>query len=124
MRAILDERISGFITALANKAYDQLSQFVTVNPSWLRAGESPEKQLASTVAGIEECFALWEEEEERAFFIDPYVSEQLKDFDWSDGSGFAVYWPTCRGEELDFWFEVVLELDDQGQPLVFVQINV
>lgn len=123
MRAILDERMSGFINALANKHYDQLSQFVTVNPSWLRSGESPEKQLASTVAGIEECFALWEEDEGRSYFIDPYESAQLKDFEWSDGSGFAVYWSTCRGEELDFWFEVYLKLDEQGKPLIFVRIN-
>lgn len=123
MREIVEKRMSGFINALANKEYDQLSQFVTVDAAWLRAGERPEEHLQDMAAWMEECFALWEEEEERAFFIDPYVSEQLKDFDWSDGSGFAVYWPTCRGEELDFWFEVVLELDDQGQPLVFVQLN-
>lgn len=75
------------------------------------------------VAWMEECLALWEEDEGRSYFIDSYESAQLKDFEWSDGSGFAVYWPTCRGEELDFLFELVLELDDQGQPHVFVQLN-
>lgn len=124
MREIVEKRMSGFINALANKEYDQLSQFVTVDAVWLREGESPEEHLQDMVTWIEESYALWEEDEGRSFFMDPYNPEEFRDFRWSGDRGDAIYWPTCRGEALVFVFEIDITLDDQGQPLVFVQINV
>lgn len=118
------KRIASFINALARKDGDQLVQAVSIAPAWLKSGETPAHYLLDMSNWIEEQLALWAEDEGHPFVIDAYHEDQL-DWDFQSLEDNAItYRPTSFGEELDFWFDIELALTDDGQPLVYVMLNV
>lgn len=117
------KRIASFINALARKEVDQLAQLVSIAPVYLDEGETVTQHLLDMSNWIEEQLALWAEDEGHPFVIDAYHEDQL-DWDFHSLEDNAItYRPTSFGEELDFWFDIELALTDDGQPLVYVMLN-
>lgn len=121
------ELVQGMINTMAAKEYAKLALSLPPKASWasyIDAEETVGNGCLGFGKWVTEQLALWEEDYDKKFVIDPFCAPCLDKLRFrKDRSAFTVYRPASFGEELDFWFEIELEEKD-GQITGFFDVNI
>ena len=122
------ELIKEMVNAIADKDFSRLAASIPPKLSWahqIDAEETVENACIGFGKWLEEQLALWEEDYEKKFVVDPFDSGRLDNIDELDeeGQSFNTYSPTSFGEQLDFWFEIEFQVENEQIIAVF-DINI
>ena len=122
------ELIKEMVNAIADKDFSRLAASIPPKLSWahqIDAEETAENACIGFGKWLEEQLALWEEDYEKKFVVDPFDSGRLDNIDELDeeGQSFNTYNPTSFGEQLDFWFEIEFQVENKQIIAVF-DINI
>lgn len=122
------ELIKEMVNAIADKDFSRLAASIPPKLSWahqIDAEETAENACIGFGKWLEEQLALWEEDYEKKFVVDPFDSGRLDNIDELDeeGQSFNTYSPTSFGEQLDFWFEIEFQVENEQIIAVF-DINI
>ena len=122
------ELIKEMVNTIADKDFSRLAASIPPKLSWahqIDAEETAENACIGFGKWLEEQLALWEEDYEKKFVVDPFDSGRLDNIDELDeeGQSFNTYSPTSFGEQLDFWFEIEFQVENEQIIAVF-DINI
>ena len=122
------ELIKAMVNAIADKDFSRLATSIPPKLSWahqIDAEETVENACIGFGKWLEEQLALWEEDYEKKFVVDPFDSGRLDNIDELDeeGQSFNTSNPTSFGEQLDFWFEIEFQVENKQIIAVF-DINI
>ena len=117
------ERIKAIIDYISRGEFDKLSSVTLIEDSWCDDG-TQEDGINAFKEWLKEQFALWEEDFDKKFVVDPFDEACLDLGDFVNERYFAVYNPTSHGKEIDFWFEIKLYLNDNNELVSKFNINV
>lgn len=68
---------------------------------------------------------MWEEDEEQSFVIDHFDESCLEEIVLEeDNTSFVTYNPTNAGEELDLWFELKYQIENDEHIIVTLNVNI
>ena len=91
---------------------------------------TPENACLGFGKWLVEQLALWEEDEGKKFIVDHFQKFCMTDIDDADEArletnnwDMVCYNPTSFGEQLDFWFEIELFIEN-GQLKAVFDINI
>ena len=98
------ELIKAMVNAIADKDFSRLATSIPPKLYWahqIDAEETVENACIGFGKWLEEQLALWEEDYEKKFVVDPFDSGRLDNIDELDeeGQSFNTYNPTSRSEE-------------------------
>ena len=116
--------VKRIVDAIADKKYAQLSSFVQIDSSWVEPGQTQEAAILAFGEWLDEQLAIWAEDEEREFVVDPFREDCLEDIELEGDSSFVTYNPTNSGEYLDLWFEIKFKIEKSGQIKATLNVNI
>lgn len=121
------EMIKRMVDTVADKKYTELAAILPPNPSWAsfcKAEPTSENACLGFGEWLDGQLAMWEEEEDKKFVVDPFDASCLGEMELEeDNTSFVTYCPTSMGEELDFWFEIQFEVKDETVT-AFFDVNI
>lgn len=117
------ELIKRTVDAISEKEYTKIASFAQINSSWVEAGQTQEEAFAAFGEWLDEQLAMWEEEEEIPFVVDPFSQVSLGNIELEDTASFVTYVPTNSGEEMDFWFEFDFNIESDERITVTFNVN-
>lgn len=118
------ELVKQIVDAIADKEYAKLASFSQIDSSWIKPGQTQEEAFLAFGEWLDGQLAMWEEDEEREFVVDHFNKSCLDDIELEGNSSFVTYNPTNSGEELDFWFEISLEIGNNDQMVATLNVNI
>lgn len=116
------ERVKSIIDYISQGKFDQLSSVTLIDSSWCE--ETQADGIRTFEEWLNTCLALWSEDEGKEFVVDAFHESGLELDPLENGRSFATYTATSHGEELDFWFEIKLYVNDQDELISEFHINI
>ena len=119
-------RVEEIINCIAQSEYDKLASITKIESSWCDENKSQESGIKAFEEWITEQLALWSEDEGKEFVVDKF-DENCLDLDIEEVKNeriFVTYSPTSYGEELDFWFEIKMYLDEENTLISEFNVNI
>ena len=114
VKTLAIEKVKAIINLLAAKDYKGLAKVTNISSSWIDEGKTSEDGCIEFGEWLDEQLNLWAEDEGKEFVIDTFEEACIEDLDEfevdEDGEAFVTYNPTSHGEELDFWFEIEIDV--------------
>lgn len=116
------EKVKAIINLLAAKDYKGLAKVTNISSSWIDEGKTSEDGCIEFGEWLDEQLDMWAEDEGKKFVIDTfeedgiiYFSDDLDEDDklFEDNIFRANYRATSHGEELDFWFEINIDVEKE-----------
>lgn len=118
------ELVKSIVNNIADKKYAELAAVAQIDSSWVKPGQTQEQAFLEFGKWLDEQLAMWAEDEEREFVIDRFDESCLEEIEPEDDNrAFVTYNPTNSGEELDFWFEISLVVEDNYQITATLNVN-
>lgn len=124
------ELIRLMIDTIADKEYVKLVSSIPPKLSWasyIDAEPTAENACLGFGTWLDEQLAVWEEDEDKKFAVDPFQKSCMEDIHEArlamECRDMASYNPTSFGEPLDFWFEVEFFLEN-GQLKAEFDVNI
>ncbi len=123
------EIIKQMINTIADKDYKKLASFMRIDPSWIHEGQTMEEAFEKLGEWIDGQLEMWEEYEGRKFVIDHFNESNIDELDFSslEKQNFTMssYQPANQGENIDeFWFEIAFRIENNGELVSELNINV
>lgn len=113
------------VDTLADKEYAKLASLAQIDSSWVEEGQTQEEAFVSFGEWLDGQLAMWEEDEERSFVVDHFDESCLEEIVLEeDNTSFTTYNPTNAGEELDFWFELKYQIENDEHIIVTLNVNI
>ena len=114
-----EELIQLMVDTIANKEYAKLVSSIPPKLSWasfIDAEPTAENACLGFGQWLDEQLAMWEEDEDKKFVVDPFKKSCMEDIHEArlekERRDMVCYNPTSFGEPLDFWFEIELFMED------------
>lgn len=117
------ERVKSIINLISQGEFGKLSSVTLIESSWCGGG-TQEDGIKAFEEWLKELFEAWEEDFDQKYVVDLYDENRLDLGEFVNGRYFAVYNPTSYGEELDFWFEIKLYLNDNNELISEFNVNI
>lgn len=115
-----EELIQLMVDTIANKEYAKLVSSIPPKLSWasyIDAEPTAENACLGFGTWLGEQLAMWEEDEDKTFVVDPFKKSCMEDIHEArlekERRDMVCYNPTSFGEPLDFWFEIELFIEDE-----------
>lgn len=118
------ERVKSIIDLISQGKFDKLSSVTLIASSWCNDSGTQEGGIKEFAEWLREQFELWKEDFDKDFVVDPFDDACLDLGDFVNDRYFAVYNPTSNGEEIDFWFEIKLWLNEKDELISEFNVNV
>lgn len=113
------------MNAVADKEYAKLAFLAQIDSSWAEEGQTQEEAFVSFGEWLDGQLAMWEEDEEQSFVIDHFDESCLEEIVLEeDNTSFVTYNPTNAGEELDLWFELKYQIENDEHIIVTLNVNI
>ena len=116
--------VKQIVDAIADKEYAKIASFAQIDSSWVESEQTQEEAFLAFGVWLDEQLAMWEEDEQRKFVVDHFNESCLEDIELINNRSFVTYHPTNSGEELDFWFEIIFEIENDEQIIATFNINI
>lgn len=116
--------VKQIVDAIADKEYAKMASFAQIDSSWVESEQTQEEAFLAFGVWLDEQLAMWEEDEQRKFVVDHFDESCLEDIELINNRSFVTYNPTNSGEELDFWFEIIFEIENNEQIIATFNINI
>lgn len=114
-----EELIQLMVDTIADKEYAKLVSSIPPKLSWasfIDAEPTAENACLGFGQWLDEQLAMWEEDEDKKFVVDPFKKSCMEDIHEArlekERRDMVCYNPTSFGEPLDFWFEIELFMED------------
>ncbi len=114
-----EELIQLMVDTIANKEYAKLVSSIPPKLSWasfIDAEPTAENACLGFGQWLDEQLAMWEEDEDKKFVVDPFKKSCMEDINEArlemERRDMVCYNPTSFGERLDFWFEIEFFMED------------
>ena len=114
-----EELIQLMVDTIANKEYAKLVSSIPPKLSWasyIDAEPTAENACLGFGTWLDEQLAMWEEDEDKKFVVDPFKKSCMEDIHEArlekERRDMVCYNPTSFGEPLDFWFEIEFFIED------------
>ena len=114
-----EELIQLMVDTIANKEYAKLVSSIPPKLSWasfIDAEPTAENACLGFGQWLDEQLAMWEEDEDKKFVVDPFKKSCMEDIHETrlekERRDMVCYNPTSFGEPLDFWFEIEFFIED------------
>lgn len=117
-------KVKDIINSIAQGDYDKLSAIAQISDYWCFDGKTQAEGIREFAEWLQGQLALWGEEDETEYVIDPFAEENLELGALEDDYSFTTYNPTSHGEELELWFEFELSVDENDQLTAVFNVNV
>lgn len=118
------ERVRSIINFISQGEFDKLSSVTLIASSWCGKGSTQEDGIKAFENWLKELFEAWEEDFDQKYVVDPFDEACLDLGEFANGQYFATYNPTSHGEELDFWFEIKLRLNEKDELISEFNVNI
>lgn len=115
--------VKQIVDAIADKEYAKMASFAQIDSSWVEPEQTQEEAFLAFGEWLDEQLDMWEEDEQRKFVVDHFSESCLEDIKLENNRSFVTYNPTNSGEELDFWFEIIFEIENDEQIIATFRIN-
>ena len=115
--------VKQIVDAIADKKYAKMASFAQIDSSWVEPEQTQEEAFLAFGEWLDEQLDMWEEDEQRKFVVDHFSESCLEDIKLENNRSFVTYNPTNSGEELDFWFEIIFEIENDEQIIATFRIN-
>ena len=123
-RSAATKKTEKLINYVSQGQFDQISSVAMIEDSWCGENKDQEEGICEFKEWLKELLALWSEDYDKEFVVDAFDENNLKLRKLENGRSFAEYSPTSHGEELDFWFELNMHIDDAGNLILKFNVNV
>ena len=118
------ERVKAIIDLISQGEFDKLSSVTLIASSWCNDSGTQEGGMQEFAEWLREQFELWKEDFDKEFVVDPFDEKCLDLGDFVNERYFAVYNPTSHGEEIDFWFEIKIWLNEKDELISEFNVNI
>lgn len=118
------ERVKAIINLISQGEFDKLSSVTLIESSWCNDSGTQEGGIKEFAEWLDEQFKLWEEDYGKKYVVDPFDEACLDLGDFVNDRFFAVYNPTSNGEEIDFWFEIKMWLNEKEELISEFNVNI
>lgn len=125
LEAKAKDKIRNLINYISQNKYSEISSIAMIDPSWCSENETQEDGIRAFEEWIKGQLQLWADDNGREFVIDPYVEKQLNLRNVEDEVNRLVgeYTPNSHGEELEFWFELDVYIDENDNFTLCFNVN-
>ena len=112
--------VKQLIDCISAGEFDKIPSNVDIHKSWYSGDKSRDEAIGEFREWLEGTLNLWSEESGKEYVIDAFDEASMD----SDELEFIEYNPTSNGEKLDFWFEIFVRPNEDGEPAIIFNVNV
>ncbi len=115
--------VRDLINYIAQDEYHKIASIVMIDPSWCLENETQADGIRSFEEWLKGQLQLWSDDYGKEYIIDPFNEKNLCLSNLENNRSFSEYNPTSHGEELDFWFELDMHVDENDELVMCFNIN-
>ena len=112
--------IKQLINCISKGEFYKIPSHVDIHKSWYSGDMTRDEAIGEFEEWLEGQLKLWHEEYGKDYVVDSFDEASLN----CDDLDIIEYNPTSNGEKLDFWFEIFVRQNADGEPTIIFNVNV
>lgn len=129
-RKKVTEHVKQIINYIADGKFSELLKITNINPTWYGEDGTPESGIKEFAEWLEYQLKIWEEDEGEEFVVDHFDEDQfaeenpdINEYKEGDNKIFLTYVPSSHGDQMEFWFEIKITIDENDKVTSVFNIN-
>lgn len=111
--------VKQLIDCISAGEFDKIPSNVDIHKSWYSEDMTRDEAIGEFKEWLEGTLKLWSEDSGKEYVIDSFDEASLD----CDDLEVVLYDPKSNGEKLDFWFEIFVYQNEDGEPVIIFNVN-
>lgn len=111
--------VKQLIDCISAGEFDKIPSNVDIHKSWYSGDMTRDEAIGEFKEWLEGTLKLWSEDGGKEYVIDAFDEASLD----CDDLEVVLYDPKSNGEKLDFWFEIFVYQNEDGEPVIIFNVN-
>ncbi len=112
------------INYISCNEFSEIAKVAKIDSSWCSDGKTQEEGIKSFEEWIKGQLQLWAEDYGKDYVIDSYNENKFNLGILKNNRSFSEYTPTSYGEDLDFWFELDIKVNEDNNLSLCFNVNI
>lgn len=111
--------VKQLINCISSGEFDKIPSNIDIHKTWYSGEMIRDEAINEFKEWLEGTLNLWSEESGKEYVIDAFDEASMD----CDDLEVVLYDPKSNGEKLDFWFEIFVNQNEDGEPTLIFNVN-